>query len=229
MTLPNFLCIGVQRGATTWLHKCLQSHPEVFLPNEKELHFFNHNFERGLGWYESHFQTAGDAKAIGEITPNYLHTAPLERIRQTLPDVRLIVIRREALSRAYSAYRLLNEKFGEMNFEQACESESGEYLVKQSLYADRLEELYSLFPRERIMIQLFDDVNRAPAKVFSEVCEFLEVEAIETPAEVNQTFNHILYPAAQAFFGKLKLTWVVECIKRTPLGDAIKRMSKRKQ
>ena len=44
MTLPNFICIGAQRAGTTWLHDCLNEHPEVYVPEKKELHFFNSNY-----------------------------------------------------------------------------------------------------------------------------------------------------------------------------------------
>lgn len=229
MTLPNFLGIGVQRAATTWLHKCLQAHPEVYLPEEKELHFFSWKYENGIDWYADHFAAAGEATAIGEITPNYLHEAPLQRIHDLLPDARILIILREPLSRAFSAYRLLNQKFKGMTFEEACRSSMGDYLISQSLYAGRLEELFSIYPREQILVQLFDDVNSRPAEVFGDVCRHLHVSEIAPPGEVHQTFNHILYPRAQAFLAKMGLTWAVECIKKTPLGDAIKRFSKHKQ
>jgi len=229
MTLPNFLCIGVQRAATTWLHRCLQSHPDVYLPDEKELHFFNHNFDRGLDWYASHFDRSASARAIGEITPNYLHTAPLERIANTLPEARLIVILREPVSRAYSAYRLLNEEFEGLTFPQACASPMGNYLVKQSLYGEKLKELYEHFAREQVLVLLYDDVNQNPAGVYRTVCRHLGVDVISPPQEVNQTFNHILFPKTQQFLGRMKLDWAVEIVKKTSLGDAIKRLSKQKQ
>ena len=52
--LPNFLIIGAQKGATSWLARCLDQHPDAFVP-EWEVHFFNHRFSKGLEWYESQF------------------------------------------------------------------------------------------------------------------------------------------------------------------------------
>ncbi|MBD3676023.1 MAG: sulfotransferase [Planctomycetaceae bacterium] len=227
MTLPNFLCIGVQRAATTWLHKCLEAHPDVFVPDEKELHFFNFHWNQGIAWYEGHFDSSGDASAVGEITPNYLHEAPLERICETLPDVRLIVILREPVSRAFSAYRLLHEKLGAMTFQKACETES--YLVDQSLYAEKLEQLYSFFPREQVLVALYDEINTDPVGVYQNVCRHLNVKQIPPPPELNQTFNHILFPRTQALFSKMHLTWTLDLIKRTPIADTIKRFAKNKQ
>ncbi len=46
--LPNFLVLGTYRAGTTWLHEVLRQHPQVFLPPEKELMFFNRHYDRGL-------------------------------------------------------------------------------------------------------------------------------------------------------------------------------------
>ena len=71
--LPNFLGIGAQRAGTTWLYNCLNEHPDVFVSSAKEIHFFSHEFDRGVTWYEGHFQGRNTESAIGEITPNYLN------------------------------------------------------------------------------------------------------------------------------------------------------------
>jgi len=73
--LPSFLCIGAQKAGTTWLHNMLRQHPELFLPETKELSFFDlkSNFEgRGTSWYRSNFAAADDNQLIGEVTPGYL-------------------------------------------------------------------------------------------------------------------------------------------------------------
>ena len=53
---PNFLVIGAQRAGTTWLYECLREHPEIFLPETKELHYFDLNHEKGDEWYFQHFE-----------------------------------------------------------------------------------------------------------------------------------------------------------------------------
>ena len=63
--LPNFLIIGAQKAATTWLARSLEQHQDVFMAPEKEIHFFNHRFERGLEWYESRFNSWSNEVAIG--------------------------------------------------------------------------------------------------------------------------------------------------------------------
>jgi len=38
---PHFLCIGAQKAGTTWLHRNLVCHPDVWLPPIKEIHYFD--------------------------------------------------------------------------------------------------------------------------------------------------------------------------------------------
>jgi hypothetical protein len=61
--LPSFLCIGAQKAGTSWLFAQLQSHPGVWMPPVKEVHFFNHLFvPENRKWTKWHVrQTAGQA------------------------------------------------------------------------------------------------------------------------------------------------------------------------
>jgi hypothetical protein len=70
---PNFIIVGAQKSATTWLTRGLQQHPEIYLASE-EVHFFNleQNYRRGFDWYESRFEEGTGRKAVGEKTPNYM-------------------------------------------------------------------------------------------------------------------------------------------------------------
>jgi hypothetical protein len=64
MPLPGFLCIGAQKAGTSWLFVQLQSHPGVWMPPVKELHFFNHlHVPQNRAWTESHIRQ-GAARAM---------------------------------------------------------------------------------------------------------------------------------------------------------------------
>ncbi|MGH7629885.1 MAG: sulfotransferase family protein, partial [Gemmatimonadales bacterium] len=113
MALPNFLIIiGAQKAGTTWLAYQLRQHPDVFMPS-REVHFFDSagNFEKGLAWYEGHFEDARGKRVIGEKTPEYCwvggrgpgHLPEVHRnIHAALPEVRLIMILRNPVDRAVS-------------------------------------------------------------------------------------------------------------------------------
>jgi len=126
---PDFLCIGAPKSATTWLHKRMDMHPDVFLPKDKELHFFDtpfiapsinsdlHSASKGLGYYKPHdlssenhwrwysFQfQKGKQQHKGDITPTYARASEenIELIVDKLPNIKIIYILRNPIERAWS-------------------------------------------------------------------------------------------------------------------------------
>jgi hypothetical protein len=113
--LPNFIIIGGQRCATSSLHLYLSEHPAIGAPSMKEVHYFDLNFEKGVGWYRGHFPTApymevltrltGIRAITGEGSPYYMfHPRAPYRIADVLPDVPLLVMLRDPVKRLISHY-----------------------------------------------------------------------------------------------------------------------------
>src|SRR5690348_6863383 len=113
--LPDFLVIGTQRGGTTSLYHYLQAHESIAPSSIKEIHFFDRKYARGLAWYRGHFPTGAEkwyaqrlrrqAFVTGEASPVYLfHPHVPARVKQALPAVKLIVLLRNPVDRAYSQY-----------------------------------------------------------------------------------------------------------------------------
>lgn len=103
MALPSFVVLGTQKGGTTTLQEQLQRHPQVFLSDQKELQFFTLHYGLGLDWYASQFAAASPAQCCGDITPYYLfHPEVPQRLRQCLPEARLVVLLRDPVERAFS-------------------------------------------------------------------------------------------------------------------------------
>lgn len=134
--LPSFLMIGAERSGTTSMFHVLRQHPALFsstLPR-KEVHYFDHKYNLGLGWYQCHFpliprarftaRGAGDPVAF-EATPNYMfHPLAAERIQHDLPGARLLVMVRDPVERAYSAHaHQVGFGFETESFERAMELE----------------------------------------------------------------------------------------------------------
>jgi hypothetical protein len=115
MNLPNWLGIGSGRAGTTKMWKHLNDHPDIYLPEEKETHFFSRYGkidELAIRHYSNRYfsKTAGQ-KAVGEISPSYLcpermSSAQIAKdIRKWLgPDIRFIVNLRHPVHRAFSEY-----------------------------------------------------------------------------------------------------------------------------
>ena len=89
---PDFIIVGAQKCGTTYLHKFLCEHTDIFCPREKELNFFDWNFARGISWYEQQFKLAPKGAICGEASPYYIaHPHALQRIKQYVPDVKLVM------------------------------------------------------------------------------------------------------------------------------------------
>jgi hypothetical protein len=71
--VPDFLIVGAMRSGTTALARLLGAHPNIFLPAEKEIRFFDLLFDNGWEWYGEHFRGAPEDHAIGEATPSYMY------------------------------------------------------------------------------------------------------------------------------------------------------------
>lgn len=198
-TLPSFLLVGTQRGGTTSLFRALAEHPGTAQPNfHKGVHYFDVNYTRGLAWYRGHFPLRRGSRPAFESAGYYMHhpLAP-ERIAADLPGVKLLVLLRDPVERAFSAHKheLARGFETEPSFERALDLEperlDGEverirndpaYLshahrhqsyLDRGRYADQLEVLFKLFGRERVHVTFAEDFFTEPEPVYDAVIDFL--------------------------------------------------------
>ena len=134
--LPSLLVIGGQRCGTTSLHKALAQQPQVFRPVwRKGVHYFDVAYANGPQWYRSHFPRKSTLARAAEqhrtesfcfeSSPYYMfHPLAALRIRSTLPGVRVVVLVRDPVERAYSAHaHELARGFETLPFEAALAAE----------------------------------------------------------------------------------------------------------
>lgn len=203
--LPDFLIIGVKRGGTTSMWNYLIRHPSVLpmFPAAQQLkssHYFYANFHRGLDWYRSHFPIRRPSgTVVGEASPYYLYYphAPA-RIRAVMPDVKIVVLLRDPVERAYSHFReRTNNGVEDLSFEEALAAEEtrtkGEwermladplYYSKphdyytyrdRGIYLPQLQRWHEHFPREQLLLVRSEDMYADPEAAFQEVTDFLGV------------------------------------------------------
>ena len=115
-TTPDVLIVGGQRCGTTSLFKTLRQHPAVLPPVlHKGVHYFDTGYPRGMGWYRAHFPLRATAARVQrrtgvrpitvESSPYYMfHPLAAERIDRDLPGVKVLVLLRDPVERAYSAH-----------------------------------------------------------------------------------------------------------------------------
>lgn len=166
-TLPSFIIAGAAKSATTWLQQSLQASPGIFMP-DPELHFFSRRYETGLAAYARHFADAPPGALLGEKSNSYLTTPEADvRIRKHLPQVRLIFQLRDPVARAYSDYCMLFRR-GEVDGDVARHLDpdraAGGRFLSDGCYADHLERFIALFGAEPILVLLYEDVKRDPAR-----------------------------------------------------------------
>ena len=207
--LPGFLIVGAERCGTTSMYHALSLHPAVFgtTIRKQEVHFFDSNYGRGLAWYQSQFplrmrarlaaRGAGTAPLAFEASPYYMfHPLAPERICRDLPGVKLLVLVRDPVERAYSAhanhvaYGLETESFARaLELEEARLEGEAERILADSdyvsfahrhysyrargQYSEQIEHLGRMFGSARIHVVDSGDFFANPAPVYDGVLKFL--------------------------------------------------------
>lgn len=188
MPLPNFLIIGSQKSGTTSLYHVLRHHPQIFMPERKEINYFFHQaeYDKGFKHYISHFDHAPEnSVAIGEASPGYIcHPLSPGRIHRLLPQVKLILTVRHPIERAYSQYwdnrRSLSEpRTFEQTIETALEAtyhpERLGYFSRGT-YIQYINRYLECFPRENLLVLSFEDLRRSPEDFYCRIFTFLGVD-----------------------------------------------------
>ena len=198
MKLPNFMCLGASKSGTTSLYDILIQHPEIYIPQFKEPHFFDvsENFVNGLEWYKQNYFQKANQKIIADFTPSYFFdsNAP-KRIFDALgPKMKFLVILRNPVDRAYSHYLHSKRDFHESNdFLEALESEEirlkgyiekSDYFsylrhsyVKQGLYSKMLDRYLKYYSLDKFLFINFEDefVKEKDATI-KKILSFLNVD-----------------------------------------------------
>lgn len=111
-----FLIIGAQKAGTSALFKYLLQHPEVIGAQGKEVHFFSSQarYEMGFSFYENQFPEASNKALRLDASPSYLASpyAP-KRIFEFDPNMKMIVLLRDPVDRAYSAWQMYRPRYKE--------------------------------------------------------------------------------------------------------------------
>ncbi|HUO45507.1 MAG TPA: sulfotransferase, partial [Acidimicrobiia bacterium] len=197
--LPDFLIIGAMKAGTTSLYRWLESTGAVVVPSDKEPHFFSREWDRGIDWYASSFAHLAPEHPTGEASVSYTDpqyaTAAAERIRNTIPDVKLIFLARNPAHRLRSHYRHELQRNREHRpFAVAVADPDSAYL-RCSLYSRALEPYSDLFDPSQLLIVEFEDLVRGGG--FARVLTHLGLEGRpRPPGDYNITEDKRRFTAA---------------------------------
>ena len=194
---PNFMIIGAMKAATTSLYTYLIQHPDIFMSSIKEPKFFNNlskdpilepegkrfNKITTFDQYYSLFSKVNSESAIGEASPSYLFDEKCpDLIYKSFPRIKLIIILRQPVERAYSNF-LHSRRSGKENissfelaFQELNDNPKKHFYKEKGFYTEQLSRYFELFPFENIKILLFEDVIKNPIDASKEVFQFLNVD-----------------------------------------------------
>jgi hypothetical protein len=232
MSMPDFLVIGAPKAGTTALHAALARHPGLFMSPVKEPKFFLTDgrpppAKGGPGdaltyrehiWrrqdYEALFDAAPPGTLRGESTPLYLYDrAAMRRIHETLPGARLIVVVRDPVDSNWThLWSAGLEPVGD--FVRACGEEERRiaagwasfwHYTGLGRYGEQLEYLFTLFPREQVLVLRYRQMVDEPAQTLDRICAFLgvptgvltEIPRQNVTSHPEPTLGHRVVSAAQ--------------------------------
>lgn len=210
--VPDFFVIGAYRSGTTYLHRALGQHPQVFVSILKEPNFFavdgNDDATPELlmrsvvdaDEYARLYRDASSSQRCGDVSPEYLRNpAAPGRIRQTHPDAPLVAILRNPIERAYSDYLQHRARGSEPcdTFAEALDqqderreglSRSAPHYLDSGRYGVQLARYMELFAADQILVLLYEDLQHDEGEVARRVFEHIGVEPsveIELESDVN--------------------------------------------
>ena len=214
---PDFLIIGAQKSGTTWLWSMLNEHPETELPIEKEIHYFGgiENYRKGKEWYYNHFKNLAAGKLTGEASTTYLYdfmpywhnsskqlefdgTLPSipELIARELPDIKILVVLRDPVWRAVSAYKHWMRN-GErivpspiLGVKSVALANPKYRIIEYGFYAKYLKLWKKFVPAERMKILVFEeDIIKYPYRTLESVYKFLGLSSNYVPNNVERAIH----------------------------------------
>jgi len=191
----DFLVAGVQKGGTTALFDYLREHPDLLLADVKEVHFFdNENLDWQKPDYDSyharfHPPADGRPRLWGEATPIYSYWPRcLERIADYNPAMKLVLVFRDPVERAWSHWRMeyargaetepfawcIREGRRRVNDDPSAPGHHREFsYVERGLYGAQVQRLLHIFPRDQALFLRSEDLRLFPGRILGRVCDFL--------------------------------------------------------
>ena len=215
MKKPNFVISGFPKCGTTSLHHYLNDHPQIYMPIQKELHFFTFEILSKLNKgpldkivkesqidnsekYLSYYQNVKKENAIGDTSPSYInYPSQFFRIKKYLNDPKIIILLRDPISRAYSNYLHLKREGREtLSFKDAIEIEDQRreaqysdfwYYKFNSTYYEKIIKAKKVF--SNVLILTTEELSEDPKTTLKKVYKFLDVDESFESKKTSEKFN----------------------------------------
>ena len=226
-SIVTFFMVGCQRCGTSWTDAALRDHPQVYLPPKKQSYFFDRNFDKGIDWYiENYSDVESHHVAVGEVATGYClsHAVPL--MARHFPDVKLIMVMRNPIDRAYSNFQTRQTEEGWSSFEQAIVIDPD--LKERGQYADQIETLLEYYDRKQLLLMLYDDLHKDDRCYLGTILKFIGVDPDVDSKLFGQRKNAAMFPKLRTNLHRLGLKPLVRKLSKSRIGDWIRRRRKTK-
>lgn len=195
---PNFFIVGAPKCGTTALSKYLNEHPNIFISEIKEPHYFAEDLTkyRHVTKESDYLRLFDGANAesyrIGEASVFYLYSkVAIKKIKNFDPDVRIIVMLRNPLDMVYSmhsqllytrdeiiadfteAWSLCEKRKQGQEIPKCCRDEKLLFYDEIGMLGAQVERLLDVFPRDQVKIIFYDDFSSNTASIYRDVIDFL--------------------------------------------------------
>ena len=213
----DFIIAGTQKGGTSALHYHLDQHPNITMAHSEEAHMIDHprrhffdDEDRFAGKVEydilhERIRLKRQSLITGSCTPIYTYWKPaIERIRNYHPGIKLIILLRNPIDRAFSHWNMYRERKQEdLGFLEAIAEEPKRiraalpFQPRRTSYLDRgfyfeqMERVFRFFPRHQVHVIKFDDFRKNTPDVVNKVFAFLGLRSLSKVK--NRQQNRIPY------------------------------------
>jgi hypothetical protein len=196
---PDFFIVGAPKCGTTALDHYLSQHPEIFIPDIKEINYFGTDLLKSPStvtekMYLSFFLKAKNEKRLGESTVWYIYSpGATSAIKEFNPSAQIIIMLRNPVDMLYSYYYqlLFNGDEDIMDFKSALDAEqrrkkgldiprgphsSHRYLYREiGTYSNHVKRYLDVFGYDNVLIIIYDDFKEDVAAVYKKTLQFLKV------------------------------------------------------
>jgi len=208
--LPNFVIIGAQKSASSFLHSCLNDHPDCFLPEDEIPFFESPDYENStLSALEKHFENRSE-KCLGIKRPNYIGKPEVpKRILHHLPNAKLIAVLRNPVERTISAYYHyinggyipgmdietgMRKLLGESSFQE--QYKRSHEILEFGYYYKYLSQYQDYYNNRKLFILLHDEVLETPLERIQQVYQFLGLDSSFVPPSLQSSPQKVTYNLA---------------------------------
>lgn len=194
----GFIICGSQKGGTTALDHYLRSHPKICMADRKEVHYFDKEKyfktdDSDYSKYHAYFSPKESHTIIGEATPIYMYwDKVMERIHAYNPEMKLIVVLRNPVYRAFSNWNMERDRkrdersFLDAILEEKIQLNNPGYekhrtfsYLDRGFYSCQIKKIYEYFDKKQLFVIKNEILRNNPNQILANIANFLGISSFE--------------------------------------------------